>query len=168
LPRRRAPRSRRRVGIDAELRRLRRQPRAFVEGDAGADLVFLDHGEIGVRGGLWTADQSQDLRLPDLAERHDTPEPGDQAIAALGPRHDLDGHLLAARAQRGDERRHVIAVEGHAVADQVAGLDLRQRQALNEPPFLARLGQGPGHLREAGMFRRFARDLCDGWARMCL
>jgi hypothetical protein len=50
----------------------------------------------------------------------------------------------------------------------VARLDLGQRQALNEPPFLARLGQRAGQLGEGGMFRRLARDLRDGRARMCL
>jgi hypothetical protein len=161
------PDRRRRIGIDAELRRLRRQPRAFVEGNAGADLVFLDHGEIGIGGRLWAAHQRQHSGFPDLAKRHDTPEPEDQAIAALGPV-PRPRWAPAGRAARSELRRAPPCRQRRRPCGRAPGGPSRpalERQALDQPPFLARLGQLAGHLGEGGMFRRFARDLRDGWAR---
>ena len=94
----------------------RRDAGALVLAEADADLVFLDHGHIGVGGGLRAADQRLDggeARLAGLGvqrlQRREPPPAGDQAVgqgaaravaAAASPRSGCAGRGRGARSRR--------------------------------------------------------------------
>ena len=115
---------------DAKTRRLVRQPAAFVKGQVGADLVFLDHGQIGFGGGIEGAQQGLDegkAAVPGFPHQRrqggQTPCARDQPVMTFGQRHHLDRHLLAAVADAGLERGHLVRIHVHPVALKMRGLD---------------------------------------------
>ena len=100
------------LGEDAARGGERRDAGALVLAEAEADLVLLDHGDVGVGGGLRAADQRLDggeARLAGLGvERLQRREPapaGDQAVGQGAPRagdrqrRHLDRRALAVGAQ---------------------------------------------------------------------
>ena len=150
--------------------RFQHDARALVIAQIGADLVFLDHREIGVGGGFRAADHGQNggvLRrfaclARQLQQRGHAPPARDQTIAGAGAFaaiHHLDRGLLAPVAQTVGERLQFLRIGGEPVADQMRGIDLQQRQTFDHPAFGAalrdllrqfrqrRTGRGfPGHI----------------------
>ena len=153
------------IGKDADPRRLMGQPGPFVEGQIGADLVFLDHRQIGVGRGIKGAQQRAHLAeavlaglLVQRAQRAQPPRPRDQAETAIPQRHHLDRGLLAAGGDAGLQRRHVLGAEDHPVAGQVPGLDPVQRQILHHAPALAGAAHLGRQILQRRARRRIARD----------
>ena len=148
---------------DAALGGERRHPGALVLAEAEANLVLLDHGHVGVGGGLRAADQRLDggeARLSGLGvERLQGGEPppaGDQAVGqgvpGAGNRQggDLDRGALAVGADRLAQGRHLGVLGGDAVAGEVVGSDGVEREVEHHAAGLARPRQRLGELHERG------------------
>ena len=153
------------VGKHPRLHRARDDPRPLPVAQADADLVLLHHRLVGVGGALGPAQQRQhpgEALLAGLGmQRRQRREPAparDQPEPGLAELDHLDRGLLAARGDRGLERRHLGIVPGRPgepVAHQVGGVHRLERQRLHQPPLGARGADLVGELGE----RRLGRAL---------
>ena len=154
--------------VNPFLHRLGHDAGAFEIAQINPDLVFLNHGEIGIRRLFRFAQQRQNRRglipilLGDQRQRLAAPPARDQAIAAVADLHDLDRGLLAPVAQGGHERAHLGFLDHQTVAHEVIDLDLIQRQVHHHAALIAGAGHGVTQFVQRGRGRGIARHIGDG------
>ena len=135
----------------------RRDPGALVVAEPEADLVLLDHGDVGVGDGVGAAHQRLDGGEALLAglgverlQRHQPAPAGDQAVgqgARLGhQRRHLDRRALAVGADRLAQGPHLVVLGRQAVAGQVVGGDGVERQVEHHAAGVAGAGDAVGEI----------------------
>ena len=156
---------------------------AFIVAEGDADLVLLDHGEVGFGGSLGTAQDGQHTGEAGIArclgtqamQRAETTPARDQAIAVTvlvtimgnGQGCHLDRHLLAPGAQGLHQDLKLGLVGDHAVAHEVIGVDGVKGQGLDHPTRVARGGHLCCEIRKGRNRRSLTGDAGNGWRAAC-